>query len=165
MSQIEDYQQRISSALARIGTGVERLGSSGGGGTSEEVEKLRAALEDEQQVNAQLEERVKALKDRQDHAIAEMKADAAVGESRISQLDMDLQRLRRANEQLTQTVEILRGAIEDGVAEPHLINKAMLAELEALRASRATDVAEADAIFSAIKPLLQDDAAAQEETA
>ena len=42
----------------------------------------------------------------------------------------------------------------EGVGEPHLINRAMLAELEGLRAARATDVAESSAILAALVPLI-----------
>jgi len=66
---------------------------------------------------------------------------------------------------LTSTIDALRTANEAGVGEPHLINKAMMAELEALRASRATDVAEADAILGALTPLVAKAAKEQEESA
>ena len=48
----------------------------------------------------------------------------------------------------------LREANEAGVGEPHLINKAMLAELEGLRATRAADAAEAAAILDRLDPLV-----------
>ncbi len=165
MSDIEDFEQRISRALARIGAGIERVQTPSAPIGKGDSEALQTALDDERQVTAQLEERVKSLRDRQDHAIAEMKAEAAVTATRMTQLDMDLQRLRRANEQLTSTIEALRTANEAGVGEPHLINKAMMAELEALRASRATDVAEADAILGALTPLVAKAAKEQEESA
>ena len=49
----------------------------------------------------------------------------------------------------------------------YLINEAMLAELEGLRAARAADVAEASAILSALGPLVEDakDSPAEEEDA
>ena len=52
---------------------------------------------------------------------------------------------------------------EEGVGEPHLINKAMMAELEALRAARSADVAEASSIIGALTPLLDQLDAPQEE--
>ncbi|SDD78624.1 hypothetical protein [Ruegeria marina] len=72
----------------------------------------------------------------------------------MSRLDGDLQRLRKANDQLRSVVSDLRTANEAGVGEPHLINSAMLAELEALRAQRATDAAEVHAVLSKLGPLL-----------
>ncbi len=40
------------------------------------------------------------------------------------------------------------------MTEPHLLNRAMMTELEALRAARAADVAEMDEILSELKPLI-----------
>jgi len=40
------------------------------------------------------------------------------------------------------------------VGDAHLINKTMLAELEALRAARAADVAEASVILASLQPLV-----------
>lgn len=165
MSDIEEFEQRISRALARIGSGIERVQTPAASVGGDNSEKLKTELEEERQVTAQLEERVKSLKDRQDNAIAEMTAEATVTASRMTQMDMDLQRLRRANEQLTSSVEALRKANEAGVGEPHLINKAMMAELEALRAARAVDVSEADAILAALTPLVSKAAKEKEESA
>lgn len=75
------------------------------------------------------------------------------GES-MARLDDDLQRLRKANDQLREVNTALREANEAGVGEPHLINKAMLSELEALRAARATDAAEVHAVLSKLEPML-----------
>ncbi|MEO0865632.1 MAG: hypothetical protein AAFY39_13820, partial [Pseudomonadota bacterium] len=93
---------------------------------------------------------------------AEALASVMAAEERTAALDLELQRLRQANEQLRQSNDALRQANQDGVAEPHLINKAMLAELEALRAARAADIAEATSILGALEPLL--DAPAEEDT-
>ena len=64
---------------------------------------------------------------------------------------------------LRDTNEEMRGALADNVGEPHLINKAMLAELEALRADRAAEQAETHTIIAALAPLL--DQAEQTEEA
>ena len=42
------------------------------------------------------------------------------------------------------------------MTEPHLLNKAMLAELEALRATRLSEMAEMDEILAELKPLIGD---------
>jgi hypothetical protein len=44
------------------------------------------------------------------------------------------------------------------VSEPHLVNKAMLAELEALRATRSADAAEMDAILEELTPIIEREA-------
>ena len=57
----------------------------------------------------------------------------------------------------------LREANAAGVGEPHLINKAMLAELEGLRATRATDRAEVEAILADLDAVI-DGAGGDDET-
>jgi phenylalanyl-tRNA synthetase alpha subunit len=155
MSQIEELEHRITAALDRIGKGMEALGPAGAGtADAEELETLKAALEDEKLVTAQLEERIKALHEKQDARLAGIEARSAEQSETMSRLDKELQRLRAANEQLRTSNVALREANEAGVGEPHLINKAMLAELEGLRAARAADLAETGAILGAMAPLL-----------
>ncbi|WP_299289043.1 hypothetical protein [uncultured Tateyamaria sp.] len=150
MSEIDALQQRLTAAMDRIATQMGALGSAGGGDTG----ALEAALEDERLANAQLNERVRKLSEKQESA-AQAAADAtAAAQERVETLDLELQRLRKANDQLRQSNAALRLANEEGVGEPHLINKAMMAELEALRAARAADVAEASSIIGALAPLL-----------
>ncbi len=72
----------------------------------------------------------------------------------MGRLDGDLQRLRKSNEQLTKALSELRATAQDQLGDPALLNQAMLAELEAMRAARATDAAEAHAVLSRLGPLL-----------
>lgn len=150
MSEIDALQQRLTAAMDRIAAGMSSLGSAQGADTA----ALQAALDDEKVANAQLSERVRKLADRQDAALAEAKAASEAVQTRVAAMDLELQRLRKANDQLRQSNAALRTANEEGVGEPHLINKAMLAELEGLRAARAADVAEASSIIGALAPLL-----------
>lgn len=168
MSQIEELQSRITAAMARIGSGVELL-SQQGGGSAEAERALAEALEEEKLANAQLEERLRGVKVKHDAELQALRAELekpsatdalqanldAQAEA-MTRLDGDLQRLRQANDQLRDSNAALRAANEAGVGEPHLINKAMLAELEGLRAARATDVAEASAVLARLEPLLAD---------
>ncbi|MDW3221933.1 MAG: hypothetical protein R8G34_03450 [Paracoccaceae bacterium] len=160
MSEIEDLQSRIMSALDRVAKGVDVIGS----GASESMEALKLALEDEKTVNAQLNERVRALGERQSKALEELENRATETAARISQFDQDLQRLRRANAQLGEACEALRTANAEGVGEPDLINAAMMAELESLRAARTAEVTQADEIIAALTPLLEAGAPQNEET-
>ena len=146
MSDIAALEQRLTAALDRIASGVDGLSQ---GADDAEVAALRAALDDEKTVNAQLEERVKTINKRQADAIEAARVSTEAAEARVGQLDLELQRLRNANAQLRDTVDALRKANEANVGEPHLINKAMLTELEALRAERSADVAEASQIIGA----------------
>ena len=127
-----------------------------------EIEALKARLADTSETDALTEEveRLKAelaARDQSDEASAEMemlKAQLDKQAEAAARLDMDLQRLRQSNEQLREVNATLREANQAAVGEPSLINKAMLAELEGLRATRATDAAEAGAILARLEPLL-----------
>ncbi len=156
MSQVEELERRITAALDRIAKGIEPLGTApDSSAAEEELARARAELEEERLAGAQLEERIKALHEKQDSKIAALETQTAEQGKTLTKLDAELQRLRAANEQLRASNGALREANEKGVGEPHLINKAMLAELEGLRASRAADMAENAAILSALEPLLR----------
>jgi len=166
MSQIEEYQGRIIAAMERIGAGVAALDAQGAQDTGA-VEALTAQLDEEKQTNAQLQERLTTLILKHEAELAAqkveldnsaeieaMKAGQTKQSEMMARLDMDVQRLRQANDQLRESNAALRQANEQGVGEPHLINSAMLAELEALRAARATDSAEVSAVLAKLGPLL-----------
>lgn len=175
MSDIEELQRRITAAIDRIAAGIDAVEAQPAGADPAELDALRAerdaaladrdaaaadreaaqkALEEERLVTAQLEERIRKLKER--HAIELAEAQTQMPSAdHLQRLDIDLQRLRKANDQLRQSNAALREANEEGVGEPHLINKAMLAELEGLRAARAADVAEATSIMAQLVPLLE----------
>lgn len=245
MSQIEQLQRRIAAAMARIGAGADvladraRAAGDGGGaaGDAATLADLETALEEERLANAQLGERVKALKARHAEDLAALRAEldasaetvaglqagvagaedrqaenerltaevetlkAALAAARaaaakaaetqqaeiarltadlaqaaraevaqaeiaalrgaleehediLAKLDMEAQRLRLANDRLRETNAELRQANADGLAEPRLINRAMLAEIEGLRAARAADAAEAGAVLKKLDSLL-----------
>ncbi len=159
MSNIDELQRRITAAMDRVAQGVDKLSTAPGGPDPE----MAQALEDERTANAQLSERVRALKTKSDTEMAEMRTQVEECDARMAQLDIELQRVRRANAQLNDACAALREANEEGVGDAHLINKSMLAELESLRSARAADVAEATAILSALTPMIDD--TSTEETA
>lgn len=158
MSDIEELQSRIAAAMDRAAAGLEALSA----GANAEANDVQAALDEERTVSAQLQDRLTTLKDRQAQELAALQAQMQDTRLKAEALDLEVQRLRKANDQLRDSNAALREANEAGVAEPHLINKAMLAELKGLRAARATDVAEASAILSALAPLLTSDTAPEE---
>ncbi|MFK7937975.1 MAG: hypothetical protein AB8B82_01255 [Roseovarius sp.] len=147
MSQIDDLQSRITAALDRISQGLEGL-SGQTGDDPQALAEMQQKLDDEQTANAQLEERLKRMKEKLDAVEASAAETARSGREGLAKLDGDLQSLRRANAQLRDNNKALREANEAGVAEPHLINKAMLSELEGLRAARAADRAESEAVLA-----------------
>ncbi|MEQ6247784.1 hypothetical protein ABMC89_02715 [Sulfitobacter sp. HNIBRBA3233] len=160
MSDIEELQRRITAAMDQVAYGIERLSVAAPQGPDEETTRL---LEEERTANAQLQERVRSLRSKSEAELAELRARVEEGEARMAQLDIELQRVRRANAQLADACAALREANTEGVGEPHLINKAMLAELEGLRAARAADVAEASVILASLQPLVDKATAAEEE--
>ncbi|WP_353472154.1 hypothetical protein PVT71_12715 [Salipiger sp. H15] len=162
MSQIDELHSRITRALDRISTGVEMLGSvpQGEGTGDGEASALRTALDEERMANAQLEERVRQLHaqlEGGDDASGEAEALAARLEAQrgaMAALDGELQRLRQANDMLMRSQAEMRAALEQGLGEPHLVNQAMLAELESLRAARGAEEAEARALIAGLEPVL-----------
>ncbi len=164
MSDIDAMQGRIMAALDRIGQGLDGLkqGEPAQDTGDTELEGMRQQLEDEKLANAQLEERVKKLnaRTREAEEVARLAAEAHTAETAereaaqkergqiTARLDGDLQSLRKANQQLRDNNSALRAANAEGVAEPHLINKSMMAELDGLRAARAADRAEMDVLLA-----------------
>lgn len=167
MSDITELERRITAALDRIGTGLDGLEAPAPAGpdTAElqasldiaaaRADELEKALSDEKLANAQLEERMKSVRDTADRHASAMEIQALEQQKTTAKLDGELQRLRRAAEDLRQSNLNLRDALEQGLNEPHLINKAMLAELETLRATRSVEIAQADAVLAALEPLVK----------
>jgi predicted nucleic acid-binding Zn-ribbon protein len=168
MTQIEELERRISAALDRIAYGVEALDAPAPvmpepapqpeilppEADPEEVVSLREALADERLANAQLEERIRTIREKQDKSVKDLHGQVSAQRESLSLLDLDLQHLKRANDMLTSVNQELRAALAEKLDDPDLINKAMLAELESLRATRAVDAAETRAVLDALGPLL-----------
>jgi chromosome segregation ATPase len=153
MTDITELERRITAALDRISIGLPGIGGSGDAGA--EVARLREALEAEQTANAQLEERVKAIRDRQEQTVSALEAEVARLREAAAGHEAGMQRLKRINDQLRQNNLALREANQEGVGDPHLINKAMMTELDALRTTHDADRAELDAVLGALRPLLE----------
>lgn len=119
------------------------------GRASAEIDRLKAEVA---RLTADLAEatRAEALRAEMEALRRETGAQADV----LARLDMDMQRVRFSNDQLREVNAALRDSNAAHVGEPHLINKAMLAELEGLRAARAADVAEAGAVLKKLETLL-----------
>ena len=162
MSEITELERRINGAMDRIAAalGAAAPGPAVDPASEAEIAALKQALEDEKLANSQLEERIKALRRKQETQMDTLRADMDSARDVATRLDADLQRLRRTSIQLRESVEKLRAANAEGLADPHLINKAMMAELDALRAERAVEAAEAEAMAALIAPLLHPGAAA-----
>jgi len=160
---IAAVRAEAEAAVAAAGAGSSDDSPAGGEGADlseieAELTALREALDDEKVANAQLEERMRHLKAR----LAEAEAGAgASGEAAgvpaelIEGLDAEVQRLRAANAALSESNAALRAANAQGVGDASLINDAMKAELDGLRAARAVDAAETEALIATLGPLLE----------
>lgn len=152
MSDINELGSRLATALERISSGLDGLSAGQGAGDDS---GLQAQLDEERTANAQLVERVRALKDRQDSMIQQLEARVAAQAEQMAQLDGELQRLRASNADMREMNAQLRSAAAEGSAEAELINRALMAEIDALQAQRSADAAEVDAIVNTLKPMLE----------
>jgi methyl-accepting chemotaxis protein len=162
-AEVTELERRLSAALDRIGQALPRLAIAAAAAAAppprpaagrDEAAALREALETERTANQQLAERLRAVKEQGGQSLR----DAQQRIERLTrQLDvqgLELTRMRKATAQLRETVRSLTEAAARGSSEPHLVNKAMLAELEALRAQRMGEVAEMEEILGELAPAL-----------
>jgi len=161
VTELTELEQRIKDAMDRIGAGLEGLSAG-----ADASQAMLDALDAEKMANAQLEERIRSLRDAHDSQLQEVRAGTS---DRLQELEASVEKLkaeaeeaksqartlRQSNQRLQASLQSLREAGADEV-EPHLINHAMMSELEALRASRAADQAELDEVLVALKPILED---------
>lgn len=166
MQEIAELEQRITAALERIGKGLERIGAAprapqpATAGTAPAADAaLRAQLEEEKALTAQLQERLRMLKERDSKTDLQARIDKLTQQLDVQGLE--LQRMRRTAVSLRDQLAALRSAQAAGVTEPQLINKAMAAELDALRALRLSEMAEMDEILAALEPHLTETADAR----
>jgi predicted nucleic acid-binding Zn-ribbon protein len=160
MPTIAELEQRIIAALDRIGHGLDRLPAANAPSApaGDDATALQEALETERGAVAQLAERLRTVKEREAKARADLEARLAELTEARDQQGLELQRLRKTVAQLRDTLTAQNEAIRAGVTEPQVINKSLLAELEALRVQRRSESAEMEAILSALAPLIEEPA-------
>ncbi|MCU9849692.1 hypothetical protein OEZ60_16960 [Defluviimonas sp. WL0024] len=161
MSDIAEMERRISAALERIGAGVEkaRAEAEAAAAAREQARtagELREALEAERAANAQLTDRVRAIKEKQETMVDALEKKVARLTEQLDAAGAELHRQKRINADLTEAQRALREAAQDGVPEPEQINRSLMAELEALRAARAAEMAEMQEILSELRPLIEE---------
>lgn len=165
MQDLVELERRITDALNRIGSGIETLTApatpSDGSGS---ISRLEAELAAERETSAQL---------RRDLAAAQSSAppdaldgDHAALQARIEQMTrqldvqgLEMHRIRKTMVQLRENLRGLRRAQAANVADPDQINRAMMAELEAMRVDRLSEVAELDEILTELTPIIRAEAA------
>ncbi len=172
MSDISQYEARLVQALGRISAGlalwpdtpapavapepVVETAPEPDDADAGELARLRIELEDERTANAQLEQRVKQIRRKQEGRVEQLETELASSKAALGEAERQTARLRRSSEDLRQALETLQKATADGLSEPHLINRAMMAELEALRAERAQDANEIGDLLSLMEPLVKE---------
>ncbi|WP_323782121.1 hypothetical protein [Thalassovita sp.] len=167
MSDITELERRITAAMDRIAKGVEDLGHpqtdapDTDAAASDTDTELRQALEEEQLANAQLQERLKALHGKIDKKDAETEEELSGLKSALAEMGAALSELKSTSEELRAANQALREAQTGDIAEA--LDAGLKAELEALRAERAAEAAESQAIAAALEPLI--DTSKNKETA
>jgi len=152
MSDISDLERRITSALDRATKALEQLSL----GSTESGPDLSAELEAERVANRQLEERVRAIKEKQETTVAALEREVSDLKDALAARDGEVQQMRSVNAALRDTNKALREANAKGLPEPELIDQAMSNELESLRVARAAQQAEIDEILATLEPVLKE---------
>ena len=165
MTQTTELQARITAALDRISHGLEGLSSPAAQAAAQtgEIARLTEALEDERTANAQLEDRVRTIKAKQDGTVEVLAGEVDRLRTLLAEQENTVAKLARVNDDLRANNTALREAISHGVSEPHLVNKSMMAELDALRTTQEADRAELDAVLGELNALVADAARGAEE--
>ena len=157
MQDLSELEQRLAAALDRIGIGIDGLPVPALPATPPDTDSaLQISLDEERMLSAQLSERLRAVKEKE--ALTQTQHSARLDQL-ARQLDTqgaELKRMRNTNVQLREVLHILREAAAQGLSDPHLVNRAMLAELDALRATRLTEVAQMDEILAELAPLFEE---------
>ena len=152
MNDISEYERRITAALDRAAQALDRLSA----GESGDSEALKAELDAERVANQQLEERVRAIKEKQEKTVARLEADVASLKAALATRDAELQQMRSVNDALRTSNGKLREANAKGVGDADLVNAAMVTEIESLRSARAADRAEIEEILVTLEPVLKE---------
>lgn len=142
MQDIVELERRITAAMERITRRVESMASEGADGpigALEEVARLNEALDEERMANAQLNERIRVLRDREAaRAAAEPPAAPAPGPEAADLADLQAQLAAQSDE-----IATLRRVLGEAGKE-----------IAALRAARAAEAAELAEVVAALDPLV-----------
>lgn len=164
MQDLVELERRITDALNRIGAGVEALGAPSGAAEDDAIARLQADLAAERETTAALRRELAAA---QAPAPAlPLEGDEAALRARIEQMTrqldvqgLEMHRMRKTMVQLRENLRGLRRAQAANLADPEQINRAMQAEIEAMRVARLSEVAELDEIITELTPLIREEAA------
>lgn len=177
MQDMAELERRIAAALHRIGEGIETLTSAASApafaapvedhaADADRIQQLEQALSAERHTVAALRDQLEAQAEPalDTEPAPAPDADRAELEARIekmtAQLDvqgLEIHRMRKTVVQLRENLRGLRRAQTANLADPEQINRAMMAELEAIRVTRLSEVAEMDEILTELTPLIKEE--------
>lgn len=156
MSDPSALEERLAAALARIETATTNLPDPQAiAADAKSQAALEAQLDEERGANAQLVDRAKALKDRQENQVAQLEKSLAAAKTTEAEKNIVQQKLKASIEDLRDQIARLTEANRAMVGDADLINTSMMAELEAMRASRRADVSDVDDILAQLEPHLE----------
>lgn len=167
MKDLAELERRISAALTRIGDGLAALPAAvaePAADQSAELEALRAELSAERAARAALQAQLDA-----GPATGDDGAKVTALQDQVDRLTklldvqgLDLVRLRKTVGTLRESLQSLRSAQVATLPDTAAINRALLAEVDAMRAERQSEIAELDEIIAELDPLVQPVATAGE---
>ncbi|MEL6915093.1 MAG: hypothetical protein AAFP13_11380 [Pseudomonadota bacterium] len=157
---------RLAAALTRIQAALEQVpqaaeprpASDDKAGEIAEaamrVAALEAQLEEERATNAQLQQRVNQVRHKLDERVKELEASLATANSQLDASEAQNAKLQRSGKEMRAALEELQKTARDGAPDAHLINRAMMTELEALRAERSSEAREISELVSVLEPIV-----------
>lgn len=162
MQDIAELERRITAALERIGRGVEALSlpapldqMPSAMLPESDFARLNEALDEEKMLNAQLNERLRAVRDKEAGEKAALTAEVARLNGVSADQAAEIAALRAALGDAEAGLADLRSrAVGEAAPEPSY--QALLAEVEALRATRHAEAAELSEIILALNPLIEE---------
>ncbi len=156
MKELAELERRINHALDRIARGIESAPVPEGGAAQDgaDVAELQAALAAERAKAEQLAEKLRNAPREPTGTAAQLQRKVEKLTGQLDVQGLELQRLKKTNTQLTETLRALRQAAESGMTDAASVNRALQAEVEALRSARLAEIAEMDEILAELKPLI-----------
>lgn len=166
MQVLVDLERRISAALTRISEGVAALpiaaeqGSDPSADHLAELDALRAELSAERAARAAVQAKLETAlaapaEGGESGRVAELQAQVDHLTKLLDVQGLDLVRLRKTVGTLRESLQSLRSAQVATLPDTAAINRALLAEVDAMRAERQSELAELDEIIAELDPLLQ----------
>ena len=130
-----------------------------GADSQAELAELRAALAAERANSAAMMERIRTLKTREQRQEAALQARIEKLTKQLDVQGLELNRLRKSMIQLREAMRVLREGSEGQTVDAAMINKALLAELEGLRAARSSETIELEEIIAELAALIGEESA------